>query len=346
MYDEELELARFLDLYPIPDSLLYNFNNSREVYTKLTEEDIISSISITSKMEFEDDMTLHLTQKILTAFLSDKFIYNSENNVNKRIVNAFKAYNILNDTITERLSLTHILSIHKILMDGIDIKSSGSIRTENVGIYKDNQIIKVFSDPSNILIELKDFISNYNTVISIKGMSNYDKLIRICTVIRQFNEIHPFIDGNGRIGRMLFQKALIMCKLPITTYKDWIREDYHDIMKYVSNTGDVSLLANLYLYNLYNSIIINKDTVNIVDKRNNKHLASTTNRLSIFYSQDINQLIYGEKVMSYAFDETKSVLFKSNEGLFLIGFQCLNDQSLFKDINNGITMKGELIKEI
>jgi Fic family protein len=73
--------------------------------------------------------------------------------------------------------------------------------------------------------------------------SDYPPLVRLALVHYQFEAIHPFIDGNGRVGRLLM--ALALCKwglleqplLYLSAYFERYRQDYYDRLLGVSRDG-------------------------------------------------------------------------------------------------------------
>lgn len=77
----------------------------------------------------------------------------------------------------------------------------------------------------------------------LHGTSNLPLLVRLGLVHYQFEAIHPFLDGNGRIGRLLI--TLLLCTwellpqplLYLSAYFEAHREDYYDRLLAVSCTG-------------------------------------------------------------------------------------------------------------
>ncbi len=111
----------------------------------------------------------------------------------------------------EGFSQTFICKLHQIMLDGLISNNS------NLGRYKtvDNRIVNsagtvVFVPPSHS--ETKKFMDE---LISFMNDSNdgIHPLIKAGIIHSQFESIHPFLDGNGRLGRLLVSLYLFKAKL-------------------------------------------------------------------------------------------------------------------------------------
>lgn len=106
--------------------------------------------------------------------------------------NALKAYKTIEEV--KNNNVENFLKIHKILMNNI-IKSAGKTRSRNVGVYENGTLIHM-APPANFVNNLLiDLFEWYNNDIS-------DVLIKSCAFHYELEFIHPFEDGNGRIGRL------------------------------------------------------------------------------------------------------------------------------------------------
>ncbi len=107
-------------------------------------------------------------------------------------------------------NLSDLLKIHGIMMNGL-VHNPGKLRTSQVGVY-DELGNAVHIAPSSSLVpslisSLFDWVKSSDTIMLIKSsVFHYE-----------FEFIHPFEDGNGRMGR-LWQTALLTSWRPIFAY--------------------------------------------------------------------------------------------------------------------------------
>ncbi len=124
--------------------------------------------------------------------------------------------------------------LHNILMDGVRGQHSvpGRWRDYQVAIGSDRRYVP---PPANEMIECINTLEKY-----INEESSYDPLVRAYLVHYQFEAIHPFSDGNGRIGRVLLSLMIAKwCNLSRPwLYMSSFFERYKD--EYVENLFKIS----------------------------------------------------------------------------------------------------------
>lgn len=103
----------------------------------------------------------------------------------------------------EKIDIRYILEIHKILMRRLNPRIAGKIRKCDVWVGREKG-----ENPKEIK-ELLNILLNPYGVWAPKG----EEGIKKCHV--QFEKIHPFEDGNGRVGRILMNIQRIKLGLPI-----------------------------------------------------------------------------------------------------------------------------------
>ena len=106
-------------------------------------------------------------------------------------------------------SLKSLCDAHKRLMNGL-LPDAGRLRSGNVGIAKGNEI--AFVAPPAGLVK-----PHLNDLLEYVKKDKDPMLIRSCVFHYEFEFIHPFSDGNGRMGR-LWQSLLLARTNPIFEY--------------------------------------------------------------------------------------------------------------------------------
>ena len=137
----------------------------------------------------------------------------------------------LNDK--KKITLWMIRSIHKILLNGArgKDKNPGEFRKEQNQIGKPGSKIEDATFVPVAPEHLTDVLENLE-----KYISEYDEqsaLVQAAIIHAQFEKIHPFKDGNGRIGRMLiplflyYKKVISRPVLYVSEYLEENREEYY-----------------------------------------------------------------------------------------------------------------------
>lgn len=97
------------------------------------------------------------------------------------------------------------------------------------------------AQPYEIPFKMEQLIEEYHT--SMKEMHLVE---RIATFHLRFESIHPFIDGNGRTGRLLMNLDLLSAGYPPINMKFQDTRRYYDSIKfYHENNGDPAKLIEL-----------------------------------------------------------------------------------------------------
>lgn len=112
------------------------------------------------------------------------------------------------------ISTRLLLKLHEIVLkDGRGKnRSPGSYRkTQNWIGPTDKMEDATYIPPSPD--KLEDYISNLEKYINGEIAQNIDPIIKIAVIHAQFESIHPFLDGNGRVGRILIMLYLLEKKI-------------------------------------------------------------------------------------------------------------------------------------
>ena len=123
---------------------------------------------------------------------------------NREVFNILKANKFLEKTIKDNFKITKkfIYELHSLVMTGEPEKTK-SFRTEMGAIFNQAGVAVYLSPPPTQIKSLIDQLVKYIN-------SNLEKFPLVCALISHliFEKIHPFIDGNGRVGRLLIFSIL------------------------------------------------------------------------------------------------------------------------------------------
>jgi Fic family protein len=123
---------------------------------------------------------------------------------------------------TEELSKELVLLIHQMLISGIDDKIAGRFREQGEYVRVSTYIAPA---PENVEKMIEDLLIEYS---SDHGIYFIDKVAKFHL---DFERIHPFVDGNGRIGRVLTNFQLLRLGYPRIIIRDKEKTDYYMAFK-------------------------------------------------------------------------------------------------------------------
>jgi len=124
----------------------------------------------------------------------------------------------------EHISLNLIKKFHKIVFKNSK-DFAGEFRKKGQEVVVRNglgNIVHYGAPQSKIVSLLKELINWYD-----KNKQRYPALILATVIHNQFENIHPFADGNGRVGRLLLNNILIKNKLPPVNIDFKNRKEYY-----------------------------------------------------------------------------------------------------------------------
>lgn len=148
-------------------------------------------------------------------------------------------YNLAN--AKREISEGDILKLHHLFYEKIDEDNAGKYRKVPVFVSGTDY---VFPAPDAVPALMKAFVEN------IAGQRKKLHPIEFAAWLHnQFVNIHPFIDGNGRVARLLMNLALLQSGYVITIIPPVIRPDYIGIIRTSQKSGDprpfYDLISNL-----------------------------------------------------------------------------------------------------
>ena len=156
--------------------------------------------TIHSSLQIEGN-TLTIDQ--ITAMVDNKRVIGPKKDV-LEVQNAIAVYDALSSfNFSDEKSF---LKAHKMLMGDL-VSSPGKYRTGGVGIVKGSQVKHVAPPASKVPALMKDLFLYLKADVDLP-------LIKSCVFHYELEFIHPFSDGNGRMGR-LWQTVILMNEFPV-----------------------------------------------------------------------------------------------------------------------------------
>ncbi len=182
-----------------------------------------------------------LTEEQITAIIENKRVLAPQKDI-AEVLNALKVYDKLR--AFKPHSEKSFLEAHQILMNGL-VENSGSYRKNSVGIVKGSKLAHLAPPAENLSFLMKDL---FNYVKNKEELT----LIKACVFHYEMEFIHPFLDGNGRMGR-LWQTVILMNEypvfefLPIETIISATQENYYKALSISDKQGKSTVFIEYML---------------------------------------------------------------------------------------------------
>src|SRR5690606_12004833 len=144
-----------------------------------------------------------LSQEQITALIENKRVIGPPKDV-AEVLNAIKVYEDLESFKPK--DVKSFLKAHQIMMSGL-IANPGKYRNKSVGIVQGSEVAHVAPPFENVPFLMNDLFTYLKK-------SDEIVLIKSCVFHYEMEFIHPFLDGNGRIGR-LWQTIILMEQYPV-----------------------------------------------------------------------------------------------------------------------------------
>ncbi len=222
------ELARY-------DGLLQGIPNPVVMLSPLTTQEAVLSSRIEGTQATIDEV---LEQE--AGLIKDGEKYQDIQEISNYRLALFQAAEHLRDY---PIRLGIIREIHKILLNSVrgQNKTPGEFRKDQNWIGKPGCTIEEASFVPPDPIRMLDFLRDWETYI---GIDDVDFLLQTAAVHAQFELIHPFKDGNGRIGRILiplflfYKKKLSQPMFYLSEYLESNRDEYYQRLRNISEEQD------------------------------------------------------------------------------------------------------------
>ena len=220
--------------------------------TELRKRNRIKTIHSTLEIEGNN-----LTIAQITAIIENKNVIGPKKDI-LEVKNAIAVYDYMDKL--NPFSFDSFCEAHGILMKGI-IDSAGKFRNKSVGIIKGSEVAHI-APPSEMLRPLMLDLFSY--------LKNDDdlNLIKSCVFHYEMEFIHPFIDGNGRMGR-LWQTLILKESYPVFEFlpvEKIIKERqdaYYESLAKSDNSGESTIFIEFMLEVILESLADLLNTQNI-----------------------------------------------------------------------------------
>jgi Fic family protein len=195
--------------------------------TELRKRNRIKTIQ--SSLEIEGNT---LTVQQITDLINNKRVLAPQKDI-LEVKNAIEVYSRINDFDTYKLK--SLCKAHGLLMKGL-IDDAGQLRKSSVGILNGEDIAHI-APPGDMVYPLINDLFSY-----LKNGEDI-LLVKSCVFHYEFEFIHPFLDGNGRMGRLwqtmiLKEYSSVFEYLPIETLIKERQQDYYNILGKSDNQGN------------------------------------------------------------------------------------------------------------
>jgi Fic family protein len=163
-----------------------------------------------------------LTIEQVTAIIEGKRVLGAPNEI-QEVRNAIDAYELLLEL--NPFEEKDLLRAHQLMMTDL-VRENGRYRSGGVGIFNGEQCVHMAPPAMRVPILMEDLLQWVRT-------TKTHPLISSCVFHYEFEFIHPFADGNGRMGRMwqtllLMQWNPIFAWIPVETLVKEHQKDYYD----------------------------------------------------------------------------------------------------------------------
>lgn len=201
--------------------------------------------TIKASLEIEGNS---LTESQITAIIENKRVIGPQKDI-VEVLNAIAVYDQL--PTYNPASLPSFLSAHKQLMKDL-VDTPGKFRTKPVGIFKGKEVSHVAPPAANVPGLMKDLFHYLKT-------SDDPVLIKSSVVHYEIEFIHPFMDGNGRMGR-LWQTLILMKDYPVFAYLPFetlIKDrqaEYYTVLEKCDKAGQSTLFIEFMLRAINDSL--------------------------------------------------------------------------------------------
>lgn len=220
----------------------------------------------------------------VTDIIEGKHVLGAPNEI-QEVKNALQAYQLMLqlDAFKEK----DLLKAHGLMMKDL-VNSAGRYRSDGVGVFNGEQCIHMAPPAQRVPVlmgELFEWVSTTDT----------HPLVSSCVFHYELEFIHPFADGNGRMGRywqtvLLTRWKGLFAWLPVETIVKEHQQEYYDAIAKCDAKGDSTDFIAFMLECLHDTV--NREVTNkVTDKVTNKITNKVTDKTLTKSEQKVLQLV-------------------------------------------------------
>lgn len=205
-----------------------------------------------------------LSLEQVTAILDGRRVLGNPNEI-KEVQNAYEAYELM--LRLDSSSVDDLLKAHKLMMNGL-VPENGKFRSGGVGVFDGKALIHM-APPAELVPE------HIHNLFVWYQQSELHPLIKSAIFHYEFEFIHPFADGNGRMGRMWHSLLLGKWKelffwLPVEELIQSRQKEYYDALgaadKQADSAGFVELMLEIISESLKEMAVVGRSTDQVTDQ--------------------------------------------------------------------------------
>ncbi len=300
----------FTPKFKLTLKMLSTLGTIERLYGQIHAEKLIPSLSLRLVQENQILATHYSTsiegnplspQDVTNVVLGDQIPTTKSE---KEVKNYFGILTRLSNLARQNVQITTDLTekFHGQLMDGLEEKSKWGLRDSGVfiGHKEDTEMVVKHNPPFHTKKEIIEALNDlYKWLTTEKEIH---PLLKAGILHHQFAYIHPFFDGNGRIGRVLTTYYLLLQHYEVSKY--FILDDYYDIDRHLysdslhtADGGDKTEWLEYFLEGIAASLQSSMARISQLEKKNLDEVTGEKRVLVTNREEEVLQIVIEKKAI-------------------------------------------------